>query len=61
MFSRLEVDTGVNEMTDLTYMIAAIWIGAGLGTAYSKDSSCMGAAVLGTVVVCIAYSPISVS
>lgn len=34
--------------------IIGIWIGAGIATYGSKDSSCVGAAMVATVVACVA-------
>lgn len=36
-------------------MIVGIWMGAGIGTAFSKDSQCIGAALAATIVAGIGY------
>lgn len=35
--------------------IIGIWMAAAIGTAFSKDSQCMGAAMITTIVIGIGY------
>ena len=39
----------------IAIIIISIWFAAALGTAFSKDSQCMGAAALTTIAIGIGY------
>jgi uncharacterized membrane protein YhiD involved in acid resistance len=42
-------------MNWLAVTISVMWISAGIGTAFSHDSGCFAAALLGTIIVGFGY------